>query len=414
MTKSLTIYEVFQSSGVPIHTRIDVPEHNEKIMSFLSTPGEHLIIHGPSKTGKSTLWISQIGENHSIKIPCNEKTSLESIYMDIVDELDIFFTNNKSIDENVKAGFSAEIKSKIYGLIEGKAGAKYGTERGSSQDSQRLTQPTLSSRNISKYLKATNKHVVLENIHYCNPDFRRELSKELHNFSDYDSKWIIVGVQHQADQVFIENRDLVGRLREIQSGIFSKEQVFEILRLGEELLKVTFTDDIKDRIYKESGGNAALVQDIAKNICVFGGVFGTQESAKTIDDVSLIEKACKHIASSCAQVYKKFCDDITKGGRSDGSTQKYKWFLRLVRDKNIATKGILNTEVYKMITDMGHTDINQTSVTQGLQYMNKLQEKRNITPPVLEYDDEKSRLFLLDPYFRFTLRWLPELIEEAA
>lgn len=412
MSKSLTIYEVFQSSGVPIHTRIDVIEHNEKIMSFLSTPGEHLIIHGPSKTGKSTLWMSQIGEMHSIKIPCNERTSLESIYAEIVDELDIFFTNNQSIDEKIKAGFSAEIKSKIYGLLEGKAGASYGKERGSGQDSRRLTQPTLSPRNISKYLKAANKHVVLENIHYCNPDFRRELSKELHNFSDYDCKWIVVGVQHQADQVFIENRDLVGRLREIQSGIFSKEQVFEILKLGENHLKILFSDAIKNRIYDESGGNAALVQDIAKNICVFGDVFGTQEPTKNINDISLIEKACKHIASSCSQVYKKFCDDIAKGGRSDGSTHKYRWFLRLVRDKNITTRGILNTDVYKMILEMGHTDINQTSVTQGLQYMNKLQMKRNIVPPVLEYDNEKSRLFLLDPYFRFALRWIPELIEE--
>ena len=66
-----TVFEVFQSSGVPQHTRIDVPEHNIRIMSFLTTPGEHLIIHGPSKTGKSTLWISQIGEKNSIKIPCN-------------------------------------------------------------------------------------------------------------------------------------------------------------------------------------------------------------------------------------------------------------------------------------------------------------------------------------------------------
>ena len=202
-----TVFEVFQSSGVPQHTRIDVPEHNTRILGFLTTPGEHLIIHGPSKTGKSTLWISQIGEKYPIKIPCNESTTLESTYRDIADELDIFFTNSTGTDEKVKADFQAEIKAKIYGLIDGKAGGSYGTERGEQVDKQRITPPTIGARNISKYLKAADKHVVLENIYYCTPEFRRELSKDLHNFSDYDCKWIMVGVQHQADQVFIENRD---------------------------------------------------------------------------------------------------------------------------------------------------------------------------------------------------------------
>jgi hypothetical protein len=406
-----TVFEVFQSSGVPQHTRIDVPEHNTRILSFLTTPGEHLIIHGPSKTGKSTLWISQIGENNAIKIPCNESTTLESTYRDIADELDIFFRNSESADEKVKAGFQAEIKAKIYALIEGKAGGSYATERGNQTGSQRVTPPTLGARNISKYLKAADKHVVLENIHYCTPEFRRALSKDLHNFSDYDCKWIVVGVQHQADQVFIENRDLVGRLREIQAGVFSFPQVCAILQLGEQKLNLQFSHEIRKVIFEESGGNAALVQDIAKNICLVMEIYGKQDVLKEIYDINTVSIACKGIASSCAQVYSKFCDDIIKGGRSDGSTQKYKWFLKLVRDKIIPTSGMLNTEVYRMIIELGHTDISQTSVTQGLQYMNKLQQKRNINPPVLEYDDEKTRLYLLDPYFRFCLRWIPGLIE---
>lgn len=407
-----TIYEVFQSSGVPTHTRIEIDEHNERILSFLSTPGEHLIIHGPSKTGKTTLWISQIGEQSVIKVPCNEKTTLDLVYREIVDELDVFFTNSKNADEKVKAGFKAEIKAKIYGLFDGSGGADYGTERGNSENSLRVAGPAIGVRNISKYLKEADKYVVLENIHYCSSEFRRELSKDLHNFSDYDSKWIIVGVQHQADQVFIENRDLVGRLREIKSGVFDALQVGQVLTLGGELLNVEFSEHLRSAIFRESGGYAALVQDIAKNICIIAGVTGRQETLATIEDSSFLDQACRSIAASCAQVYSKFCDDITKGGRSDGSTEKYKWFLKLVRDRDIPARGLLNTEVYKLLIEMGHTDISRTSVTQGLQYMNKLQKKREINPPVLEFDDDKSRLFLLDPYFRFCLRWMPELIEK--
>jgi hypothetical protein len=406
-----TVFEVFQSSGVPKYTRIEFPEHTTRIMSFLTTPGEHLIIHGPSKSGKTTLWISQIGEKSVIKIPCNESTTLESIYLEIVDELDIYFKNTDSIDKSVKAAFHAEIKAKIIGLLEGKSGASLTENRGTSTFNQRLANPTIGPRNISKYLKAADKYVVLENIHYCDPSFRRLLSKDLHNFSDYDCKWIIVGVQHQADQVFIENRDLVGRLREIRTGTFTESQTMEIIKLGEDKLNIRFSQPIKEAVFTESRGNAALVQDIAKNICISRDIMGRQDPLLEVSDERLIPVACKAIASTCAQVYTKFCDDIVKGGRSDGSTQKYKWFLKLIRDKVIPASGLLNTEVFRLILELGHEDIGQTSVTQGLQYMNTLQAKRNITPPVMEYDDEKSRLFLLDPYFSFCLRWIPELIE---
>lgn len=406
-----TVYEVFQSSGVPKYTRVNIEDHNLRILSFLSTPGEHLIIHGPSKSGKSTLWVSQVGESNAIKIPCSNSTTLESVYKDIVDELDIFFRDSEKVDDKTKSGFKADLKSKIYGVLEGGFGAALEKERGETASKQRLTVPQLGSRNISKYLKIADKYVVLENIHYSSQEFRNDLAKELHNFSDYDCKWIIVGVQHQADQVFIENRDLVGRLKELKAGNFNKEQVLEIITLGENKLNIRFSEKIKNAIFEESSGNAALVQDIAKHICVLSRIFSRQEQLTDISDNELLTNACLTIASSSEQVYRKFCDDIAKGGRSDGSSNKYKWFLKLIKEKNIPITGMLNTEVYRLITELGHAGITQTSVTQGLQYTNTLQKKRNINPPVMEYDEDKSRLYLLDPYFKFALRWIPDLID---
>ena len=49
-----TVFEVFQSSGVPQHTRIDVPEHNTKIMSFL-TVTEDPMVHLKNLIWKLTL-----------------------------------------------------------------------------------------------------------------------------------------------------------------------------------------------------------------------------------------------------------------------------------------------------------------------------------------------------------------------
>lgn len=405
-----SVYSVFQSTGVPKYTLVDIQEQVDGIEEFEETPGSHLIIHGPSKTGKSTLWVSQIGYDKVIKIPCNMSTTLMGVYKDIIDELDIFFENSKSISEDVKASFGVELKAKVAAVFSAKGHASTDISDGKAVDSQRVVTPLIGARNIANYVKAAGKYILLENIHYASRDFRQELSKELHNFSDYNCKWVVVGVQHQADQIFIENRDLVGRMREIRSGALNRPKILEILNLGESLLNVKFGPEIVDGIVKESSGNAALVQDLAKHICICAGIKSTSSHRVDINDTAYFEEACRKIAKSFEQVYSTFCDDISKGGRSDGSTEKYRWFLKLIRETEIPSTGLLNTEVYRIVVDMGGGNIPQGSITQGLQYMNKLQAKRNIDPPVLEYDEVKCRLFLLDPYFKFVLRWIPSLL----
>lgn len=397
----IPVLKVFVSSGVPLYTRIDIDEHNKRFKTFIESPNEHLLIHGPSKSGKSTLWSSFLGESAVIKIPCTDEMTMNELYEEIVDELDVYFRKEKSIEETVKQQFQEELKSKYIGL-------KYSLEHSDKKTDkdERLVKPVLSSRNLQKFIKATGKYILLENIHYSSQELKAELSKELHNFSDYQCKWILVGVQHQADQIFLENRDLIGRLREIPTGIFEKDQIFQIISKGEEKLNIRFTIELKDSVFNESYGISALAQDICRYLCINCGVTETQETAKTLDyNKNVFEQTCREIANSNRQAYVQFVNDIKKGGRSDGSTLKYFWFLKVIQTVDFPKEGMYNTEMLHEINKLGCLDIHQTSVTQGLQYLNTLQKKKSINPPVLEYDETKRKLFILDPYFRFVLRW---------
>jgi hypothetical protein len=408
-----SVYEVFRSSGVPEFTRIIVDEQKKIFDGFLLSPNEHLILHGPSKTGKSTLWSSELVANQVIKIPATPEMQISDLYVAIVDELDVFFTNQQTQNSELKGRFESEIKAKFPGLFGSSLKAGVEKAASSSATNERLVSPQLSSRNIAKYLSGAGKMVVVENIHYSNDDFKKSLAKELHNFSDYASKWILVGVQHKADAIFLENRDLVGRLKEITTGAFTKSQIIELLNVGGDHLNITFSDVVKNRIASESFGIAALAQDIAQKLCIESGI--THRNAKPDFQIDFDDKfsiACNIIAKSSKNLYMKFCNDISQGGRSDGSTQKYNWFLRMIKECDIPSTGLLNTEVYANIRNLGHDSIEQSTITQGLTYLDRLQQRRIINPPVLEYNKESKRLFLLDPYFQFALRWIPELIPE--
>jgi hypothetical protein len=340
-----------------------------------------------------------------IKIPCRPKTTLADLYSEIVDELNIFFQSSREVGTELKEEFKTEVDLKLaeFGRTSTSSTSKLNSER---IRKERLVHPVFSSRNLNKYIKAAKKFVVVENIHYADEELKKELSKELHNFSDYKCKWIIVGVQHKADDIFLENRDLVGRLREISTGYFTKDQIFEIISKGEEKLNIKLSIELKDKIFQESQGVSALAQDIAKNYCILSDVDKTKRFLKKIDlDVDLFKRCCSLIGNSNVQVFRRFVSDIQKGGRSDGTTKKYYWILRVIKDKSFPKDGVYNTDIYRMIQEYGESTSDQSGITQGLQYINRMQETNNITPPVLEYDESKRKLFILDPYFKFVLTW---------
>jgi hypothetical protein len=81
----------------------------------------------------------------------------------------------------------------------------------------------------------------------------------------------------------------------------------------------------------------------------------------------------------------------------------------MIRDKKIPEYGLRNTEVLAYLRELGHYEIQQSSVTAGLIYLPKLLRKNNI-PSIFDYDG--TYFYLLDNYMKFVLRWVPELIDD--
>jgi hypothetical protein len=118
--------------------------------------------------------------------------------------------------------------------------------------------------------------------------------------------------------------------------------------------------------------------------------------------------ACHEIARENKVFYEKAVNEIAKGGRSDGSTQKYKWFLKMIAEKPFPSGGLKNTDVYHLLQSMGHNSIDQSSVTSGLTYLPRLLEKNKL-PALVDYDN--NRFFLLDNYMKFVFKWIPEMLD---
>ena len=75
--------EVFVPVGLPDITFV-VREHLDRsVKAWEMNRSKHLLIFGPSKSGKSSLWRKYIGDETVIKIPCNTNKTLVDIYQEI-------------------------------------------------------------------------------------------------------------------------------------------------------------------------------------------------------------------------------------------------------------------------------------------------------------------------------------------
>lgn len=130
-----------------------------------------------------------------------------------------------------------------------------------------------------------------------------------------------------------------------------------------------------------------------------------------INNPEIVNTACTDIAYENKHYYEDVIKNIALGGRSDGSTEKYKWFLKLIRDVDIPEHGLRNTEIYSHLKELGHKDIKQGSVTSGLSYLPRLLEKLGF-PSFFDYDSNSKTFYLLDKYIKFVFKWIPEMIDD--
>jgi hypothetical protein len=403
------LQDVYMPVGVPHITFVKRENLELSIVTWKYNKSKHLLIFGPSKSGKTTLWKQYVPAKDVIKIACNSTTTIENIYSSILFELESFYTSEINETTTSKIGIGAEIKT-LLGIGSFKVGSKIESTNDNSNKMNPIAVPQLEANLLVKYLKPSGKIIVIEDFHYVQEELKEKISQDLKAFSDEMCPWIIVGVvQHKTSKLLSYNVDLQQRISELSVERFSQEQLARIIELGENALNIRFSDGIKERILSESYGSASMVQNICQRICILNGITETCSDIVKIEDHELFTGACKLFAEEAKIFYGDIVRKVSVGGRSDGRTEKYKWFLKMIRDKDIPEHGLKNTEVFGYLKDLGHPDIQQSSVTEGLLYLPRLLQKNNL-PSIFDYDG--MYFYLLDNYMKFVFKWAPELIDD--
>jgi hypothetical protein len=406
--------QVFGVSNELIDTYIERPKVDNLFLQGLQK-NKHIIIYGASKQGKTSLTNKHLTENDYVKVNCSPFSTTLDIFNSIVRQLNIEIIESTDITTTVggeiKVGVKAKIKIPFFGGGEAETEAK-----GSGQKEKGLTYKVIDynlalAQDISELLREVKfkKRIILENFHYLEEVIQKQLSIDLRIFEDYNILFIILGIWREKNRLSQFNGDLVDRVIEVPVEPWEKSDLGKITQVGLPLLNVDFTKVI-DYIIDSCFDSVGVFQEICKESCYSAGINETKTelieiSKENVDNA--IEKKLNDYASRHIRCLESFID---QKGKSSDEVPLYipYYFIKVLLDESFEniTPGLKRKSIQEKIKETHHRaeSVRASDMGYFLRNLVSNQIKKNISPPIFDYDISTSSVKIIDSTFYFFLK----------
>lgn len=393
------------------------PAVDDAFVSSL-TRDKHLVIYGSSKQGKTSLRKHCLEDKDYVVVHCSNKWSLGDIHSAILKRVGFEVTQSSTRTTAGKNKIVAALKATIFGV-----GAESSGQIERSQSDAITKQPLeLDPEDVNDVIKALNgfdRFIVLEDFHYLPIETQKDFAVALKAFHEQSRLcFIIVGVWLEESRLTVYNGDLTGRVFGINADKWSKPELSEVIRTGEQLLNVTFTEAFKADLLGACLESVYIVQESCYQACIQGGVHFTQAENRALGEGVDVASIVRTVVNQQTGRYNSFITQFAAGFQ-ETSLQMYRWLLYPVLVATVASleQGL----TYRHMRDVlraHHPEgkaLNLGNLTQALQSTASLQVKKDIKPIVLDYDQTNLRLNVVDRGF---LIWIAnqdkrELLELA-
>jgi hypothetical protein len=249
-----------------------------------------------------------------------------------------------------------------------------------------------------------SKWIVLEDFHYLDPEVQRQFASDLKTFFERSNiSFIIVGVWLEANRLVVYNGDLAGRITSIPADTWTDDELRAVIRAGEPLLNIEFSERVVDELVARSQRNVGLLQEACREMCVTRGIFGTSPRRARFDDLAEAGQAYAYVADQLAARYANVISQFSEGLR-DQELHMYKWIMHSVISADHAQRqaGLKAPDMYRHINAHHPTRNGRllaNNVTAALKNVAKVQHHAKTQPIVFDYDEADARLRVVDNQF---------------
>lgn len=326
----MNLENVFGVSRDQIATYIE-REHVDNALKFALKDTRQILIYGSSKQGKTSLLHRHVASGQRVTVHCGPTTTAEDIYRSFLRQRDVEIVTEKSSGSSRDMGVS--ISAKFTAMIpffgDGSAETKGEMKSGAKQDEKRkaIEFNLANAQDVGELLHqvpgSSAFFYVLENFHYLTDDVQRQMAFDLRTFEEMGIRFIILGVWRERNRMVQYNGDLQDRIAEVPVEPWDIPDFQRIADIGSEILRVTLSREISERIFNEAHGSVAVVQELLKKLCEKAGVtesIAADKPLKHIADTALLEAAIEDKVSEYSARHVRSLESIAAGSRARRAT----------------------------------------------------------------------------------------------
>ncbi len=378
-----------------------------QVRRYLADRHTILSVSGPTKTGKTVLlkslvpgaiWLSGGGIN-----------SADEFWQAVGDRLDIPTEVEDSVDQShtKSGGWNAGAG------IAGFKGEHQHTDEAGSTVGKRTTRTRSMKNLVRENILEDGRPIVIDDFHYIEPGVQLEITRGLKDLVFDGLAVIVASVPHRAFDVVRVEKEMTGRVDQLEVGFWGPDDLRAIASSGFDALRlIDQRGAIANRLVGESFESPHLMQLFCREICYANNIEEVQDQPLTL----IAPESDGFFRARASDTSKSAFDLLARGPRQ--RTDRIIRHLKTGQDTDIygatltaiAHTGPLTKLTYEQLRsalrDVLESDLPQRhEVTRLLEEMTKIAKERIDGEPVVDYDAELATMFISDPFFAYYLRW---------
>ena len=256
--RPLRVGQVFVAGGLPTLTYVPRDEHGleQKVADYIDERYRILSVSGPTKTGKTVLLKKALKDTDAIWISGGTISDIGDFWDIVADGLHLPI----KIEEGQSfVGSSTEIRA-----------ARNRSASAAARGALRSDLPPL----------------VIDDFHYISSDVQLQIVRGLKDLVFEGLPVIVISVPHRAYNVVRVEKEMTGRVEQVEVGFWSNDVLTAIAHQGFSALNISDKRGrIARRLAGESFSSPHLMQDFCLQVCKVNGIRENAE-VKTLEALS--------------------------------------------------------------------------------------------------------------------------------
>lgn len=416
MSAKLRTRDVFIPGGQPQHTYVSRDEHRleDEIRASADNLCKLVTVTGPTKSGKSVLVTRVFPRQHAVWIDGGSVAAEDDLWTQVIERLAAATTTTTTAESASNFTGTLELggEAGVYGV--GKIAGKTGVAGSRGSKSATTTSRASTHRAAALLaLQRSRRPLIIDDFHYLSEGLQRTFIRAIKALVYEGHPTLILAIPHRRYDAVRVEREMTGRVQQVNIPIWSVEELRRIPDVGLPLLNATADDGLVELFTAEALGSPHLVQEFFRELCIRAGI---QETADRTVEARPQPSATAVLSDIANHLSRPVFDALARGPRQRSD--------RLQREFRDGRTGDIYLAVLHAIarlkTGMATLDYEQirsslrelvvdlpqaNEVSRVLEHMSTIQADQGASAPVIDWDKQHRRLHVTDPYFAFFLKW---------